>query len=169
MLNHNSAQLREEIPHSASSTKTNPINDAVRRRAQSLIKDKSIDAGARAVIRYAVEIDDPMLSELVRRADAGEPIIDAHLSEANNEVSIEEKLELLAEMLCRTGDEPETRAAALLVLMSTLEHSTNPKVLANHVKHLAFTRCGELNCYGMVEAQIATIEGELFAATSYFA
>ncbi|HKG46788.1 MAG TPA: hypothetical protein VKB02_08685 [Pyrinomonadaceae bacterium] len=168
MLN-DSAQLRDEIPHSATSSNTNTINDAVKRRAQSLIKDRSIDAAARAVIRYAVEIDDPMLSELVRRADAGEPIIDGHLSDVNNEVSIEEKLEWLAEMLCRAGDEPETRAAALLVLMSTLENSTNPKVLANHVKHLAFARCGELNCYGMVEAQIATIEGELFAATPYLA
>ena len=45
--------------------------------------------------------------------------------------------------------------------MSTLENSTNPKVLANHVKHVAFTRCAELNCYGMVDAQIAAIESEL--------
>jgi hypothetical protein len=47
--------------------------------------------------------------------------------------------------------------------MSTLENSTEPKVLANNVKHLAFTRCGELNCYGMVDAQIAAIETELLA------
>lgn len=165
MLNDNSAQLREEIPHSATSTRTNTINKAVRRRAQSLIKDRSIEAGARALIRYAVEIDDPSLSELVRRADAGEPIIDEHLSEVDDELPIEEKIETLAEMICRAGDEPATRAAALLVLMSTLETSTNPKVLANQVKHLAFARCGELNCYGMVEAQIASIEGELFAAS----
>lgn len=45
--------------------------------------------------------------------------------------------------------------------MSTLENSPEPKVLANHVKHIAFTRCAELNCYGMVDAQIATIESEL--------
>jgi hypothetical protein len=45
--------------------------------------------------------------------------------------------------------------------MSTLENSTEPKVLVNHVKHIAFTRCGELNCFGMVDAQIATIESEL--------
>jgi hypothetical protein len=45
--------------------------------------------------------------------------------------------------------------------MSTLENSTEPKVLANHVKHIAFTRCGELNCFGMVDAQIAAIESEL--------
>ena len=77
------------------------------------------------------------------------------------EKTIEEKLEQLAEMICHAGDQPETRSAALLVLMSTLENSTQPKVLANHVKHIAFTRCGELNCFGMVDAQIVTLEGEL--------
>ena len=165
MLNDNSAQLRGETPHSATS-KTNTITDALRRRAQSLIKDKSIDASERVLIRYALEIDDPMLPELVRRADVGEPIIDADLSEANDEVSAEEKLELLAELICRPGDEPEIRSAALLVLMATIENSTNPKVLANHVKHITFTRCGELNCYGMVDAQVATIEAELLATNT---
>lgn len=163
MPNDNSAQLRDEIPHSTTSTKTITISEAVKRRAQALVKDKSLDAGVRTLIRYAIEIDDPLLSELVRRADAGEPIIDAHLSEVDDELPIEEKVERLAEMIFRSGDEPTIKAAALLVLMSTLENSTAPKVLANHVKHIAFARCGELNCYGMVEAQIATIEGELFA------
>jgi hypothetical protein len=116
------------------------------------------------LLRYAVEIDDPLLPELVRRVDAGEPIIDANLSEANNEVSAEEKLELFAELICRPGDEPEIRSAALLVLLATIENSTNPKVLANHVKHITFTRCGELNCYGMVDAQVAAIESELLAS-----
>jgi hypothetical protein len=46
-------------------------------------------------------------------------------------------------MICHTGDQMETRAAALLVLMSTLENSTQP------------------NCYGMVDAQIAAIESGL--------
>jgi hypothetical protein len=64
-------------------------------------------------------------------------------------------------MICHAGDQSETRAAALLVLMSTLENSIRPKVLANHVKHIAFTRCGELNCFGMVDAHIAAIESEL--------
>ena len=64
-------------------------------------------------------------------------------------------------MICQAGDQPETRSAALLVLMSTLENSTQPKLLANHVKHIAFTRCGELNCFEMVDAQIAAIETEL--------
>src|SRR6185503_7227354 len=149
-------------PHATTSITNNTISDAVRRRAQSLINDKSIDASGRTWIRYALEINDPALPELVRRADAGEPIIDdSHLLEANEEISDEEKLKQLAEIICQAGDQAESRAAALLVLMSTLENSTQPKVLANHVKHIAFTRCGELNCFGMVDAQIAAIETEL--------
>jgi hypothetical protein len=49
------------------------------------------------------------------------------------------------------------------VLMGTVENSTHPKLLVNTAKHFAFTRCGEANLYGMVGAQIATIEGELLA------
>lgn len=66
-------------------------------------------------------------------------------------------------MICRAGDEAETKSAALLVLMSTIEDSTHPKSLASTAKHLAFARCGELNLYGMVEAQVATVEHELLA------
>src|SRR5215203_7188812 len=53
----------------------------------------------------------------------------------------------------RAGDEPETKSAALLLLMATIESSTDPKALASTAKHRAFTRCGELNLYGMVEAR----------------
>jgi hypothetical protein len=166
MSTHTSATLREETPHATNSTTNNTISDAVRRRAQSLIKDRTIDANGRAGILYALEINDPMLPELVRRADAGEPIVDDSPWEPNDELSTEEKLERLAGMICGTGGQPETKSAALLILMSTLENSEQPKVLANHVKHLAFKRCGELNCYVMVDAQIATIETELFAGTS---
>ena len=66
-------------------------------------------------------------------------------------------------MICRAGDEAGTQSAALLVLMATLENAAHPKALANTAKHLAFTRCGELNLYGMVDAQIAMLERELFA------
>ena len=158
-----SAPERQATPHATNSTTNNSISDAVKRRAQSLIKDTTIDAGDRAYISYALATNDaPGLSELVRRVDAGEPIIDEScLLEANDEISTEEKLERLAAMICQAGSQPETRSAALLVLMSTLENSTEPKVLANYVKHLAFTRCGELNCFGMVDAQIAAIESEL--------
>jgi len=155
MTTNSSAQVCTETPHA-----TNSISDAVRRQAQSLINDRTIDAGGRVWIRYALEVNDgPGLAELVRRADAGEPIIDdSHLNETE---AVEDKLERLADLIWEAGDQPEVRAAALLVLMSTLENSTDAKVLANHVKHLAFTRCGELNCFGMVDTQIAAIESEL--------
>ena len=144
MLNLSSAQLRDETPH---------LSDALKRRAQSIINDKSIDAQTLTIIRYGLEISDPWLGDLVRCVDAGETIVDnlyVHSSE--------EKIELLTDLICRTGDEP---TAALLVLLSTLEDSSHPKALANTAKHLAFTRCGELNLYGMVDAQIRVIETEL--------
>ena len=164
MTKHSSVQARAETPHAGNSITNNTISDAVRRRAHSLINDRTIDANERVWIRYALETNDAAgLAELVRRADAGEPIIDdSHLVETNEE-AIDEKLEQIAEMIFQAGDQPETRAAALLVLMSMLENSEDPRVLANHLKHLAFTRCGELNCYGMVDAQIAAIESELLA------
>ena len=154
-----SAPEREATPHATNNT----LSDAVKRRAQSLINDRTIDEGDRAFIRYALATnDDSGLAELVRRADAGEPIIDEScMLEADDEISTEEKVERLAKMICQAGGELETRSAALLVLMATLENSTEPKVLANHLKHIAFTRCGELNCFGMVDAQIAAIETEL--------
>ena len=163
MTTHSSAQERSESPHGTNSNTHNTISAAVRRRAQSLIKDRTIDAGGRTWLRYALEINDEAgLAELVRRADAGEPIIDdSHLLKPTEEDSTEEKLERLAEMICDAGDQAEIRSAALLVLMSTLENSTNPKVLANHIKHVAFSRCAGLNCYSMVDAQIAAIENEL--------
>jgi hypothetical protein len=57
-------------------TSKTTISSALRRRAQSLIKDKSIDTRSRAIIRYGLAANDPFLSELVRRVDAGEPIFD---------------------------------------------------------------------------------------------
>lgn len=65
------------------------------------------------------------------------------------------------EMICRAGDEPATKSAALLVLMAALEHAAHPKALANTAKHLAFTRCGELNFCDMVNAQIPLVESRL--------
>ena len=73
------------------------------------------------------------------------------------------KIEALAEIICRAGDEP---TAALFVLMGTLEDSTHPKELANTAKHFAFSRCAESNLYGMVDAQIAVVEGELLASNT---
>ena len=106
----------------------------------------------------------------MRRADAGEAIVDTidfeETPETRNDDSNEEKIEALTELICRDDDEPGTRAAALLVLMATVENSLHPKALANTAKHVAFTRCGELNLYSMVDAQIAVAEGELLASNT---
>ena len=159
MASYSSAIAREHTPHVSN------INNALKRRAQSVINNKSIDAQSRAVIRYGLETNDPWLAELVRRADAGESIVDVNFSQTpdTSEDSSEEKIEALAEMICCADGEPGTKWAALLVLMATLENASHPRALANTAKHLAFTRCIELNLYGMVDAQIATLEDELLA------
>ena len=129
MATHSSATLRE-TPHETETTQIT-ISDALRRHAQSVLNDRSIDPQWRAIIRYALETNDPWLADLVRRADASETIIDtidfSHAPESNEDDSIEEKISALAEIICCAGDEP---AAALFVLMGTLEHSTQPKILA---------------------------------------
>lgn len=38
--------------------------------------------------------------------------------------------------------------------------------VANTVKHLAFTRYGELNLHGMVDAQVEVLEGELLTGNT---
>jgi hypothetical protein len=161
MLNLSSAPLREETPHStnapgySSPAPRTTISDALKRRAQAIINDKSIDPHTRAIIRYGLEINDPDLPELIRCADNGESILDNVYV-----ASSEEKIEALTNLICRAG---EGCSAALLVLLSTVENSAHPKALANAAKHFAFTRCGELNLHGMVDAQIAMLEDKLFA------
>ena len=165
MANYSSA-AREETPHVTNTSRTN-ISVALKRRAQSVINDRSIDAQSRAIIRYGLETNDPWLAQLVSRADAGESIIDTidfSQTPETSEVDLsEDKIEALAGIICRAGDES---AAALLVLMGMLENSMQPKVLANTMKHFAFAHCGELNLYGMVDAQIAVLEGELLAGNT---
>ena len=162
MANDSSATVRE-IPHVNRTSRTNTIMNALKQRAQAVLNDRTIDPQSRAIIRYALETNDPWLAELVRRADAGEAVVDSsgHLNISSND---EEKIAALAEIICRTGDEAGTKSAALLVLMSTMENATHPKLLTNLAKQFAFTRCGELNLNGMVDAQIAMLEGELFAS-----
>src|ERR1041384_6098762 len=101
MSTHSSAPERQATPHATNSTTNQTISDAIKRRAQSLINDRTIDASDRAFIRYALATNDASgLSELVRRVDAGEPVIDEScMLEANDEISTEEKLERLATMI----------------------------------------------------------------------
>jgi hypothetical protein len=167
MANHSSANVREHTPHSNRTSRTNTIVNALKRRAQAVLNDKSIDPQSRAIIRYAMEINDPWLARLVRRADAGEAVVDTldfeETPDTNKDDLNEEKIEALTEIICRAGDEPETKTAALLVLMATVENSSHPKALANTAKHLAFTRCGQFNLYGMIDAQVAVFEDNLLA------
>ena len=76
MTTHGSAIALEETPH-VTETNTITVSDDLRRRAQSVINDRSIDPQWRNIIRYALEINDPWLPDLVRRAEAGEPFIDS--------------------------------------------------------------------------------------------
>ena len=158
MATHTSATVREHTPH-VNQTRTNTIVNALKRRARAVLNDKSIDAQSRAIVRYALETNDPWLAKLVRRADAEEDVFENVQSlETSEDDSSNEKIQALTEIICRGGDET---AAALFVLMGRLQNSTDPKVVANTAKHLAFTRCGELNVCGMVDAQIAVLESEL--------
>ena len=167
MVTDTSAPMRHETPHAEQITSTATILNALKQRAQAVLNDTSIDPQSRAIIRYAMEINDPWLAELVDRADAGENIfetVDFSQTPDTLEQDLSDKrVRALADMICRDGDEPETKSAALLVLMSAIEDSAYPKSLANTAEQLAFARCGELNLYGMVEAQVATVEHELFA------
>jgi len=165
MSTHVSATALEETPHETETTQIT-ISEALRRRAQSVINDRSTDPQWRPIVRYALEINDPWLADIVRRADAGERIIDSldfSLTPVTNDEddSSEERVEALAEIICQAGDQS---AAAFFVLMGTLENSRDPKLLANTAKHFAFTRCGESNLFGMVDAQLAVVESELLAA-----
>jgi hypothetical protein len=166
MASYSSASVREQAPHSINSITNNTLKlnsnrDDVRQRAWSLLRDKSIDEGSRSLIGYALEIDDPALPELVRRAEAGESVTD-NIATTNTPQDhlTKQRVDTLAEMICRAHD-PGIRAAALLLLMSALENVEDPKSLANNVMHYAFTRCGELNVYGIVDAQIAALKREL--------
>ena len=56
MSHNNSATKRDEIPHITNATNNQTISAALKRRAQFVIDNKSIDAETRAIIRYAREI-----------------------------------------------------------------------------------------------------------------
>jgi hypothetical protein len=131
MTSHISATARLETPHVNQTTRTNTIVNGLKRRAQSVLNDKSIDAQTKGLF------------------------VTLQSFETNEDDPSEEKITALAAMICRAGDESATKSAALLVLMARFENAAHPKAVVNRVKHLAFTRCGELNFCGMVEAQIA--------------
>jgi len=162
MTTNSSATTRMETPHGNRLSRTNTIINALRQRAQAVLNDETIDPEDRAIIRYALETHDPWLARFVRLAEAGEGVVDnlRELSPDEDDPSTE-KIAALAEMICRRGDEPAIKSAALVVLMSALENATHPRPLANTAKHVAFTRCGELNFCGVIDAQIPLFESEI--------
>ena len=76
MANHGSATVRE-TPHANQTTRTATVINALKQRAQAVLNDRSIDPESRAIIRYALETNDPWLAELMRRAEMGETVVDS--------------------------------------------------------------------------------------------
>jgi len=159
MASNGSASVRE-TPHGGRTSRTNTIMDALTRRAQAVLNDTTIDPESRAIIQYAMEIHDPWLAKLVRRAEAGEDVVDSRPS-TNEDDGNGERIEALAELICRAGDEPAIKSAALVLLISAIETATDPRAVATTAKLIALTRCSELNFCGVLDAQIATFESEL--------
>lgn len=163
MTTHTSATALEETPYVTRTRSNRIFSNAVRRRAQSLINDSSIDSESQTLLHYALEVNDRHLAELVRHADAGQRILGTvdllELTDTTCEDDpTEEKVETLAAIICRGG---HGCVAALLVLMGAIENSVSPKVLANAAKHFAYIRCGELNLYRLVENLVSEVEMEL--------
>src|ERR1041385_2296019 len=167
MTSHSSATALDEAPHQTETTTIIRVGEATKRRAEAVISDKTIDPQWRTIIRAALDLNDPWLAELVTRAEAGEDIVDTFESmrttEAHEGDSRLGRIEALAEIICRSGDEP---TAGLFILMETLESSMHPKVFASRAKHVAFSRCGELHVYEMVDAQISVVEDELLSSNT---
>jgi REP element-mobilizing transposase RayT len=67
MTAHTNATLRKEKSH---------IDASLKRRARLLVTNNSIPSQTRSLIRYALEIKDPYLAQLVCRVEAGEVTID---------------------------------------------------------------------------------------------
>ena len=106
------------------------------------------------------------------RAEAGENILDTfeflRTAETNEDDSTEDdatgaKIKALTEIICRGGGDP---AAALFVLMGTLEKSSDPEAFADSAKQAALTHCVEWNVYGMADAQLAAVEGKLLRSNT---
>lgn len=159
MSTDSSASAHEHTPHANQTTRTATINNALKERALAVLNDESIDVQGRAILRHALETNDPWLARIVAQAEAGEST-NQPTSEVNENDS-RRRVEALAEIICAGGDES---SAALLVLMAAIQNSTDPTALAHTAKHFAFTRCGELNVRGMVDEQIAVLEREMFHA-----
>src|SRR5689334_21237307 len=102
MASHSSVTTRETPPVNRKS-RTNTIVDALKQRAQEVLNDASIDSRSRAIIRQALETNDPCLARLLW-AQIDEYVIDAVEMELPKDTgeddSSSEKVEALADMIC---------------------------------------------------------------------
>src|SRR5678815_2944717 len=109
MTIHSSATAHQDTPHETETTIIT-VSDATKRRAESVINDRTIDPQWRTLIRFALELNDPFVGELVSRAQGGENVVDTFESLRpplpNEDDSSLGKIEALAEIICRSGDEP---------------------------------------------------------------
>ena len=68
MTKHGSASPRKQ--------KSRTLDANLKRRARKLATDSRVDPGTRSLIRYALEIKDELLGQIVNRVEAGETRID---------------------------------------------------------------------------------------------
>ena len=68
MTKHGSASSRKQ--------KSRTLDANLKRRARKLATDSRVNPGTRSLIRYALEIKDPSLDQIVNRIEAGEMRID---------------------------------------------------------------------------------------------
>ena len=68
MAKHGSASPREQ--------KSRTLDVDLKRRARKLATDSRVDPRTRSLIRYALEIKDELLGQIVNRVEAGEMRID---------------------------------------------------------------------------------------------
>jgi hypothetical protein len=80
MARHSNASLREQSS-TQRKQQSHMIDAALKRRARRLISNSSIPRQTRNLIRYALEIKDLHLAQVVRRVEAGEMMIDHLLPE----------------------------------------------------------------------------------------
>jgi antitoxin (DNA-binding transcriptional repressor) of toxin-antitoxin stability system len=86
MARHGSASPRKEAlsrketsarkEASLSKETAQQIDASLKRRARLLLTNSSIPGRTRSLIRYALQIKDPYLAQVVRRVEAGEMTID---------------------------------------------------------------------------------------------
>ena len=68
MTKHGSASPRKQ--------ESRTLDANLKRRARKLATDSRVDPGTRSLIRYALEIKDELLGQIVNRIEAGETRID---------------------------------------------------------------------------------------------